>query len=191
MPYTRKHPFTMIEILLALGVIAIGICSIMVLFPIGANASRDAAMETYCANAAEELLHYYQFQLQSNNQWKELITDNGIKNSENEVILAYSDGWKSDWNALNEFPNIVQKSGTCVFLLTNIGNGKKWSELTDYNEINWAAVITVTKHLININGSNVNSNYGITLQAEVSWPAQAQVANRKKATYVLDVFKKH
>lgn len=181
----------MIEILLALGVTAVGICSIMVLFPIGANASRDAAMETYTANAADEILHYYQYQLQSNNQWKNLITDNGIKNSEEEVTLAYSDNWKSNWNSLNEFPNIVQKSGSCVFLLTNIGNGKKWSELTDYNEINWAAVITVTKHPININGSNVNSNYGITLQADVTWPAQAPVANRKKATYVLDVFKKH
>ena len=48
----HKLPFTMVEILLALGVCVIGICSIMVLFPIGATASRDAAMETYAANAA-------------------------------------------------------------------------------------------------------------------------------------------
>ena len=181
----------MIEILLALGVTAIGICSIMVLFPIGANASRDAAMETYCANAAEELLHYYQYQLQNNNQWKTLITDNGIKDSESTVTLSNTDGWKSDWNTLPEFPNIAQKSGSCVFLLTNIGNGTEWKDLTDYNEINWAAIIVITKHSININGSNVNRNYGISLQADVTWPAQAPAANRKKATYVLDIFKKH
>ncbi|MBR0460221.1 MAG: hypothetical protein IJJ26_13375 [Victivallales bacterium] len=54
----KKHPFSMIEIILALGVVAIGICSIMVLFPIGANANRDAQAETFNAQMADHILHY-------------------------------------------------------------------------------------------------------------------------------------
>ena len=59
----RQHPFNLIEILLALGVIAIGICSIMVLFPVGANASRDAIMEEYAAASAEQMLNMINFRL--------------------------------------------------------------------------------------------------------------------------------
>ena len=62
----------MVEILLALGVVAIGICSVMVLFPVGASATRDAAMETYAANAADQILHMVKYKLtmtDANNQW--------------------------------------------------------------------------------------------------------------------------
>lgn len=51
-----KHNFNLVEILLALGVVAIGICSVMVLFPIGANANHDASMETYAADVADQIL---------------------------------------------------------------------------------------------------------------------------------------
>ena len=59
----KQHPFNMVEILLALGVIAIGICSVMVLFPVGANASRDSIMEEYAATSAEQMLNMINFRL--------------------------------------------------------------------------------------------------------------------------------
>jgi competence protein ComGF len=39
----KRHPFNLIELMLALGVIVIGLVSVLALFPIGANANRDAA----------------------------------------------------------------------------------------------------------------------------------------------------
>ena len=72
----RHHPFNLVEILIALGVTVIGICSIMVLFPIGANASSNAAMETYAANAADQMLNYLKFQITaSETKWKDMIVD--------------------------------------------------------------------------------------------------------------------
>ena len=59
----KQHPFNMVEILLALGVVAIGICSVMVLFPVGANASRDSIMEEYAASTAEQMLNMINFKL--------------------------------------------------------------------------------------------------------------------------------
>lgn len=53
----------MVEILLALGVVAIGVCSVMVLFPVGSNATRDSVMEFYAANAADQMLHMIKYNL--------------------------------------------------------------------------------------------------------------------------------
>jgi len=52
--------FNMIEILLALGVIAIGMTSILGLFPVGLNASRQAVAENSSANVAEQMSTYLQ-----------------------------------------------------------------------------------------------------------------------------------
>jgi len=72
----KKH-FTLVEIMLALGVCAIGVCSIMVLFPIGVKACRDAAMKTYTANMADEMLHYTQYKItESNDKWAVYISNN-------------------------------------------------------------------------------------------------------------------
>ncbi|MBR5837192.1 MAG: hypothetical protein IKZ84_01505, partial [Victivallales bacterium] len=57
----RFRQYNLVEVILALGVVAIGVVSIMALFPIGASASRDAAMETYSSNAADEMFHMLQF----------------------------------------------------------------------------------------------------------------------------------
>ena len=73
----RQHPFNMVEILLALGVIAIGICSVMVLFPVGANASRDSIMEEYAAASAEQMLNMIKYGLEKN--WDTYIgTNSGL-----------------------------------------------------------------------------------------------------------------
>ncbi len=55
--------YNLVEVILALGVVAIGVVSIMALFPIGANASRDASMETYAANTADEMLQFVKYRL--------------------------------------------------------------------------------------------------------------------------------
>lgn len=57
----RFRQYNLVEVILALGVVAIGVVSIMALFPIGASATRDAAMETYSSNAADEMFHMLQF----------------------------------------------------------------------------------------------------------------------------------
>ena len=57
----RQTPFNLVEILLALGVVAIGICSIMVLFPVGVNANKDAAIDTDSSNIADQALHFVSY----------------------------------------------------------------------------------------------------------------------------------
>lgn len=57
----KKHfrrCFTLVEVLIAMGVCVIGICSIMVFFPVGANASRNAAMSNATSLAADQILSF-------------------------------------------------------------------------------------------------------------------------------------
>jgi uncharacterized protein (TIGR02598 family) len=76
--------YNLVEVILALGVVAIGVVSIMALFPIGANASRDASMETYAANVSDEMLQFVKYRLKLvedndneqdkiNKRWKDLV----------------------------------------------------------------------------------------------------------------------
>ena len=51
-----RYNFNMVEIALATAVIAIGISSILVLFPIGINATRAAIEENCYSDAVETLL---------------------------------------------------------------------------------------------------------------------------------------
>ncbi len=77
--------YNLVEVILALGVVAIGVVSIMALFPIGANASRDASMETYAANTADEMLQFIKYRLKEvddddtqdkvDERWEKLIGD--------------------------------------------------------------------------------------------------------------------
>jgi type II secretory pathway pseudopilin PulG len=52
--------FNMIEITLAIAIIAFGMSSILVLFPVGLNASRDSIADNYSANAVEQFISYIQ-----------------------------------------------------------------------------------------------------------------------------------
>ncbi|OPZ30403.1 MAG: hypothetical protein BWZ02_00788 [Lentisphaerae bacterium ADurb.BinA184] len=51
------HPFNLIEIVIALGVVAIGVTALLGMFPIAANTTRDALAEAYTSQAASEMLH--------------------------------------------------------------------------------------------------------------------------------------
>ncbi|MBO4619419.1 MAG: hypothetical protein J5654_04850 [Victivallales bacterium] len=57
----RKFQFTLVEVLIAMGICVVGVVSIMGLFPIGANATRDANMAFYADQAAEQMLYFTKY----------------------------------------------------------------------------------------------------------------------------------
>jgi len=59
---TRKY-FNLIEIMMALGVVAIGICSIMVLFPIGATANADSIAQMEISQAVQQFISYKKYEM--------------------------------------------------------------------------------------------------------------------------------
>ena len=134
--------YNLVEVILALGVVAIGVVSIMALFPIGANASRDASMETYAANVADEMLQFVKYRLKLvedgddqdkvKERWDALIgddDDNGIikkKPTENALKTALTinnDDLDKDtvWvsPSTSTFGNVFQSTHTIYQLDSN------------------------------------------------------------------------
>lgn len=52
-----KRHFTLVEVLIAMGVCVVGVCSIMALFPVGLANSRDAGTAGLSSNTADQMLH--------------------------------------------------------------------------------------------------------------------------------------
>ena len=54
----KRFKFNMVEIALAIAVISIGLSAVLVLFPVGINATRAAVEENCCGDAAEYITRY-------------------------------------------------------------------------------------------------------------------------------------
>jgi Tfp pilus assembly protein PilV len=187
---TKSH-FTMIELMLALGVCVIGICGVMVLFPIGANASRDAAMETYAANAADQMLNYLRYRMQySSTDWDGTLTHLTNNNPRNQGSYASaSENLTSNWSSVgSEMPSCFYHSSPS---LPGVYQLLSWrdSGTPDVNKpenIEFRSILNVWYENTDLAG--VNERFAVRLNAEVCWPAELPSAARQKKTYSLEIF---
>ena len=214
----KQHPFNMVEILLALGVIAIGICSVMVLFPVGANASRDSIMEEYAATSAEQMLNMINFRLHmydagthsTTKYWNDYIgttpegngsLTSGSTGRPSDTDIAALDlndatDWSSGTNALLGGTalkgRIFSQSGSSntYFQIVVHKDGDK-ADLSDVDEakIDFRALAVLWVDKVDFNGTNLPYTYAARLNLEVSWPVEIPYASRQKSYYTLEVFK--
>ena len=78
----KIHFFNMVEILLALTVIAIGMTSVLGLFPVGLNASREAIAQNCSADVADQMVTYLRVISEINQaQYAKAFYDNGSYDS--------------------------------------------------------------------------------------------------------------
>lgn len=187
----------MVEILLALGVCVIGICGIMVLFPIGANASRDAAMETYAANAADQMLHLLKYQMTTGtaSDWTSKIGASGSIPDKNPASTNENKKIKYDdavWNgtAESEMNNIFAHTtdGIGIYQVISYRGAGSPPDNVDFRAIMfvWWSGIELLKDRPNL--GDTNEHIGVTLNVEVTWPAALPYDARQKAHYALEVF---
>ncbi|MGI6356363.1 MAG: type IV pilus modification PilV family protein [Lentisphaeria bacterium] len=199
-----KHFFNMVEIMLALGVCAIGVCSIMVLFPVGANATRDAAMETYAAHAADQMLHFMKYRITANNgaHWGAIISDasgevGGSPPADSDYVLAHlnnSSNWTTDSAWTNELKGTVYQNSSNkqiyqIMSHRNAADDKLGDTGFDTAKIDFRGILTIWKEQISVNGSAVPLNMGVKLNVKVAWPAELPATSRQVAYYSLEVFK--
>lgn len=191
----------MVELILALGVCAIGLCSIMVLIPVGANATRDAALETYAASAAEQLLHYLEYSATFSAQnWNATVGE-----SEDALITETKPGDENvedleftieDLNSTDIWSgpiadNVYQcEENQQVYLIISHRNDE-YIPLGDERfpeKIDFRAILAVWKEQISVNSTPIPYGTGVRLNVEVSWPAEIPYAKRQRALYCLAVF---
>ena len=212
----RFRQYNLVEVILALGVVAIGVVSIMALFPIGASASRDAAMETYSSNAADEMFHMLQFMALNDGNtldisWKKWIEENDQVGISKPSYTAENTD-KSKWKRLGDATkgvdgNIFQhKDDKGVFLLishhdssadkdatlADAGDTESDSTIT-YEKVDFRAVVLVWKEKVREDptdaSKDIDFDEAAKLVIEVSWPEEMPYAARQKRYFSYEIAK--
>jgi len=202
----KKQHFSLIELMLALGVVAIGVCSIMVLFPIGANASRDASMETFAAQAADQLLNYTKYRLSTQetttDNWRTRIgldgTSSILPDSKPSEAGGGLDCLDSSWDrdttlttlGLNLFYHGSPNNG--LYQLVSYRGNPTGSTSISSTDIDYRVILRLWTSQIDLNGDgdpDLNQSVAVRLNVEASWPAEIPYAQRQTALYTLDVFR--
>jgi hypothetical protein len=183
----RLSPFNLIEVTLAIGIVAVGMAGLMALFPIGFNATRDAIGENYSADTADQLLHVMAYYSKmGSSQWIALLGDGTTTGMIKEESAKPSSA-----------PTDPPSSLTPVFGIGNIydagasSNGVYYVEAKTGSTVDFAAHAIVWKtaaHDIGSSGALLPWDIAATINVELSWPAGKPYARRTKRYYQLTVF---
>ena len=84
----RKHSFTLIEVTMAIAVIAVGMMGIMALFPIGFQAARNAIGDNCSSDMADQFLHVIAMQCK---YYKDGVKDGWGEWITNDALSGWSD----------------------------------------------------------------------------------------------------
>jgi type II secretory pathway pseudopilin PulG len=179
--YLRARRFTLIEVTLALIVIAIGLMSIMALFPVGANANRDAIAENYAADAAEQMLSFLAAQIRDDwSFWSNIDDELGDISG----VPADISGWTA-------------QSGTNLYH-TTVGGSRvyRMQQTTTVNStsvVDFDAIIRVWQTAMDTwsfdtdTSSWVQTSTDSQINIELSWPSGLRYDRRRKAYYSIGV----
>ncbi len=213
----RFRQYNLVEVILALGVVAIGVVSIMALFPIGASATRDAAMETYSSNAADEMFHMLQFMALNDgttldDSWNKWIkADTKLGTSKPNYTDDNTD--KDKWERLGDSTkgidgNIFQakpaQKGVFLLISHHDSSADKDAALADagdtesdntitYEKVDFRAVVLVWKEQVREDPADASKDIGFEeaakLVIEVSWPEEMPYAARQKRYFSYEIAK--
>ncbi|MBR5079572.1 MAG: hypothetical protein IKX30_12625 [Victivallales bacterium] len=213
----RFRQYNLVEVILALGVVAIGVVSIMALFPIGASASRDAAMETYSSNAADEMFHMLQFMAFNDgttldDSWNKWIkNDTQLETSKPDYDEANTE--KDKWERLgdttkgidsNIFKTKSTKKGVFLLISHHDSSADKDATLADagdtesdstitYEKVDFRAVVLAWKEKVREDptdaSKDIDFDEAAKLVIEVSWPEEMPYAARQKRYFSYEIAK--
>ncbi len=199
----KRSYFNMIEVMLALGVVAIGVVSILALIPAGLNSTRDAMAETYAAAAAEQLLHSIRYTLeQSTANWNEWVNP------------AAPVDWDAKPGTAPDYPELTLNTGLTgagafggstrgavheqtpyhVYKLVAFRDADDDGEYdgptaTPPEPPDFQCVAAVWGEQVSLpDGSLVSWAVATRVNVEVSWPGELPYARRYKRVYSLEVF---
>lgn len=181
----------MIEIVLALGVIAIGLVSIMALFPVGLNASRDAIAQNYAAELAETFLTDRYVNAK---QDFSIITSLGI----NKTSSLDSSGLETTpWGAttqLNPTCKLTDHSAGGLWKIVQEKDGipefsgaiRMWRDSASY--VRYDPNDTDNDSKTPWDEEDFPANVAAQIFVEVSWPLEVPYDRRNKEIFNLEIF---
>lgn len=204
----NKHGFNLIEITLAIAIIAFGMSSILVLFPTGLQTTTDAVADSVVPDTADYVLSYFQAMIDVG--WRD---ENGeLRTGNNKALKALGDS-KPDTAAADpgaditfeNLDNISSDNEKTVNLFKANKKGIYLYEQSyyptaseDFEEeqkvVDFSAIVLVWKEpkTFLYHAGDAPEEYeddnAATLCVEISYPASKPYAAREKQFYRLELY---
>ncbi len=214
-PGLRCRHFNLVEIVLAMAVLSIGISSVLVLFPVGVNANRDAVANNNMADLSEYILATIQGGVEAG--W----TNSGYSDKGIKIASSYPESkeLESDFKITGSSSRMIASSSNSgVFLFRQLtlmeAESEKDSDTEQYESVSdFSAVVKVWEGNLNdiyvavpTGGSSVKDdngtkerfakittadnpdNFAKVVNVEISWPATLNYEDREKAYFRFESF---
>jgi len=184
-----KRVFSLIELVLGLGVLAFGIASVTALLSRSLSTNRVSIGETYTATHGDQLLHFYSARMRAESEsmdnwdaWGTSLPTEKVGESDEKTTTEWEQ-WYGD--AIVAYG----RSGTSPSLHRII-------QKNALGDVEYQAVCRVWRSpivLYNYSSGNWATEtlaYGeaMVLNLEISWPAQLPYARRRKSLFQLEVY---
>jgi len=179
----KSNNFTLIEMIIAIALVAIGVTAVMSLFPIAMHASKSAIGHNYSAMAAENIFSYITNEADKN--WNDTITSFPKKN---DTIESFSDASQfiKNHDGTDDNPGYIwdneDDDTDGIFGLKVQTNGTRTTDGT----IDMLGEIHIWKEKFQPPGFS-NNESAAKIYMEISWPLQKEMKNRNKNYYYLEL----
>ncbi|MEI6422678.1 MAG: hypothetical protein WCP55_10695 [Lentisphaerota bacterium] len=187
-----KKFFNMIEITLAIAVVGLGMVSIMALFPVGFQASRDAIGDNYSSYSANEIISYLAKAAQRD--WTVIIgTDDTTGYIKTEVDSRIADtNIDAPANWTTHVGSIYTAGGALIDGQKFFGMSQGSTAVVDFSAHAriWKSMITGI-WIFNQNAPSITYDKAVKLNIEMSWPVEKPYSQREKRYYSIELFKEN
>jgi len=214
-PGLQACRFSMIEVVLGLGLIAFGLISIAALFPVGLRANQAAIGETYAAEHADQFLHLLKSRMTASEDSQANWSTCALALPETKPSDSEPTSWDS-WlqqgmvtysvaGTQNQFYRIRQEGLDKEIAVDNAEEKYADDEAEQAKQVaaimaaaydpQFQAVCRVWRTPVTIahyeSGTwqeiTFTTDQAIGLNVEISWPADKPYASRQKSLYQLEV----
>ena len=179
----KNRKFNLIEIILAIGILAIGITSVLSLFPIGFQETRESIAENYSSEAADSMLAYLARESYDSDTWNNLFGSSGaISESKPSSTETSTSGWTNVEGDIYSTGN----DGVYGLKVTSVIGD---DAITDFT----GEVLLWKSKVQNIRAAgqdigDLDYSEAVALNLEISWPVAKPYNQRNRNTYYLELF---
>jgi len=180
----NKIFFSLLEIIIAIALLGIGVTSIMALFPLGLNITKNSIAQNYSATEAENIFAYLSAEAHKNWNILASIDDDTKPKSVFGGIIKWDVDVKQEGDS--DIWDDTVDDGVYVFKVQSATNTDMTGEILLWKKklYNYAVPPETM-----VNASGVCIAYGVYM--EISWPLHVQYSNRKKNIYYIELVNKN
>jgi len=179
----KNNNFTLIEMIIAIALIAIGVTATISLFPVAMHASKSAIGHNYSAMAAENILSY--ISNEAEDHWNDTISSFPTQNTINKTFSNASQFTKNH-DGTDDNPGYIwdneDDDTDGIFGLKVQTNGTRTTDGT----IDMLGEIHIWKEKFQPPGFS-NKESAAKIYMEISWPLEKEWKKRNKNYYYLEL----